>query len=323
MPENSQEDPDVDQYRDKNNTTRRAAMRSIGLAGIATSGLTGTAAADNEPIAENEKKHAGSNSHTMRVSPENAMSDKEADKATNRILEKYGAGAALETFPERASDELEDEFTSETVTPTVGDGGIREGVTRIDTWSHAYDVENSFNQTIAETDHFITLFEADETDANGDTVYFWRGYNYSEAKDDAGGRYATTSMTAEIQFRRDQMEFNQYEPDTKEQFDSSSDTLTISLGFAEVGSSFGGSSGYQQPDPSEIELGYGEEPPAEYEDEWNPNHNGAQFGYEVGGCLTGLATGSFVLDTRSPGPWGFWWRTTVDAALAQPCTVTS
>lgn len=309
----------------KNRLTSRRTFVGATTAGLLGLSIPGTAAGDrggkDGSTRGNREKYAGTNGHAMKVSPENAMSDRDIDKAVDRLRDKHGVEAALKTFPERASSRLDDEISSEDVTTTVGDGGIEEGVTRVDSWEHSYDVENSVNQTITETDHFITLFESDQTDADGDTVYFWRGYNYSDAKDDVDGKFATTSMTAEVQFRDSQLEFNQYEPDTKEEFGSSSETLTINLGFAEVGSSFGGSSGYQQPSPSKIDLGYGEEPPAEYEDEWNPNHDGAQFGYEVGDCITGLATGSFVLDTRSPGPWAFWWKTNTSADLASFCSV--
>ncbi|WP_152419140.1 hypothetical protein [Natrinema gari] len=317
----------------RNNSTNRRTFVGMTTGSILGLALTGSAGAhqSNESnykgekkkktSAEKAEKYRGSNGHVMEVTPENSMSDKEVSEAIDEISEKHGERAALATFPDRAPSRLNKD--NQTVSTMMGDGGLTEGVTRVDSWDHSYVVENSINQNISETNHFITLFKTDETDSDGNTVYLWRGYNYSDAKNDLAGKYATKSMTAKVQFRDDNMEFVQYEPDTKEEFGSSGDSISLNLGFAEIGSDFGGgSSGYQQPSPSKIEDGYGEEPPSKYEDEWNPDHSGAQFGYEVGDCITGLATGSFILDTRSSGPRSFWWKTHVDVGLASICSIT-
>lgn len=307
-----------------------ATLTSLGIAstsvtGANNSGKSNTGGSsdrfEDRRESNDHSKLRGTNTNIIKPAPDNAMSSQEVKRALHRIESKAGPEAAAKAFPKFTKDNSEKLKDLDAPSALSGTNTL-EGVTRVDSWESSYNVENDLGVTIAETEHFLTLFKADEKDSSGDTVYLWRGYNYSDATDSTSkGKYATKSMTAEVQFRRDSLEFTQYQPDMKEEFGGSSGTITLNLGFAQISSEYGGGDGYMQPYPSKITTGYGETPPEQYEDEWNPDHDGAEFGYEVGGCIDGLATGSYLLDTRSPSPWGVWFRTDTTVRLASTCGI--
>jgi len=289
-------------------TTKRSFLAGAG-AGLAGLDVVGRLAGSPAP------EMAGAAAGRTEVSPATAMSPAEVSAAYDRLREQYGPEAARRTFPleaaERGGGSADRQRTDPgqsgtggfrietTDAPTNGPGsGFLENVRLVDSWHHAYDVHADWTGVLlAETDHFLNLYEADSRDALGKRILIWRSHNYSEAADEWWYSATTDRIDAHLDAGIDELEVVQFQPSTKVSFDGSDSWMEISAGPARVGTEFGADEGYQQPDPDRIQFG-----------------RGGEFAYEVGGRIPGLTTGSMIVDTRTESAWRFGWNTYVRAS---------
>lgn len=285
---------------DKDTTESRIASRRkfLGVAGASALalGVPGVAAARNDSTPE----ESGSASGSTRIAEDTAMSKGDVRRAYGHLKATYGPDVAYQTFPEWAQNNDRDVATTDdgvSTSTSSSQDGLLQGVTRVDSWEHHYDVRSSTNLLLAETDHYINLYQSDSLDGDGKYVYFWKTLDYSNAVDKGWYACTTDHMTSDLKCTTTALDVVQGKPERKEEFGSTSEYFEINVGPATVGSNFGGSKGYEQPMSGRLDFGYG-----------------GRYAYEVGGRIPDLTTGSMIVDTRSNGAWGFDWDTTVKAS---------
>ncbi|RBI59460.1 hypothetical protein DMJ13_22900 [halophilic archaeon] len=223
------------------------------------------------------------------LSKKNSMSDRDIRQAQRRIEQKYGQLAAYNTFPEFSEKNIGTEDVQ----------AANQNVTRERSWEMHYNVySDQTGVKLADTDHFLNLYKANNTDANGNVVYFFESLNYS---DDVDSWYnsSTRYMDNYVNLTTSKDDLHRIRPNQTVYVGGGGSThFELSVGPATVGTTFSSNGGQLSPDGNRLSFG--------------PN---GEFAAELTGNIQGTASMSTLMDVRSTtGYWSRNWKTNVRAS---------
>lgn len=292
-------DQDEPTDRDKQTgSTRRGTLKALGAATAGSTLLadlvTGDVAAQSSTSSNGTKadREYFSNSQSMVITKDNALTMSEYSDRVREVREQYGDSAA-NMLPHPNED------GSVSIMATTPNGFRKNNVTLVHPWEQHYKVKNDVNQTVAQTDHFLNLYDTNMTDPNNREVKFYSMLSLSKVNSSAAYRARTTHMSNYLNIKGG-LRVNSVNPTGT--LDLSGNTgyqIGVSVGpkavaaSASISTTVGGGGGEIHPDGDRLTYG-----------------DNGEFAVEFGGSRDGTTSLPGAVDIRGSG-YSHTWSTHV------------
>ena len=161
-------------------SSRRSVIKSIASSATAL-GIAGSAqaASDNAPA-----KKSGANSKTTRLTDENALSRSQVEQEIQRLAEKYDDESASGIVAGPV-DTRSGKFGDDVVTTSGSGPSNTQNLNYLTSWNQDYEVHGgSPERLLLTTDHFLSVYKSNETDAQGRYHYFYWHWSQTETNKD-------------------------------------------------------------------------------------------------------------------------------------------
>lgn len=161
-------------------STRRNVIKSI-VGSATVLGVAGSAQAT--PSDEASAKKVGAQSKTMRLSDENALSRSEVEGEIQRLSEKYDEESA-KGIVAGPVDTQTGTFGDDMMTTDSGPSNT-QNLNYLNSWNQDYKVTGGTpERLLLTTDHFLSVYKSNETDAQGRYHYFYWHWSQTETNSD-------------------------------------------------------------------------------------------------------------------------------------------
>lgn len=212
---------------------RRTVLKSIAASGtiLSITGSTKARSTTDDP--------AGSNGRAMRLSEETALSYTEVEREIRRLSEKYGRENVTNVVPGRV-DTSTGSFETTTEISTTGSGPSNTtNLNYLTSWNDSYEVRGGTpERLLLTTDHFISVYKSNETDAQGRYHYFYWLWSQTETNKDWW--HAETHlefMRSYLNIRSNEEEVTNFSPTSTSDINGRQKHIGVTVGYA--GAQFG------------------------------------------------------------------------------------